>query len=66
MINSQNGKVVKIGRFNNKQFIQQAEQVYPGGVTEYDINGKILIEFTHYDGYGGLNAEFSNSSILAM
>ena len=65
-INSQNGSIVNIGHFNNTQFVQYGEQVYPGGKTEFDFNGKILIEFTHYDTFEKVLPEWRNSSFLAL
>ena len=65
-LNSQNGQIVQIGRFNDLEFIRLGEIVYPGGEIYFDINEKLRIEVTLYDGFEYINPEFGNSSLLAL
>ena len=40
--------------------------MYPGGVSEFELDGKILIEFTHFNSLEALSIHYGNTSRLAM
>ena len=66
MLNSQDGILVNIGRFDDVEITQTAQLIFPGGEASFDIDGKVTIDFSHFDGFGKVYADFTNASILAM
>ena len=40
--------------------------MYPGGVSEFELDGKILIEFTHFYSLDAFSIDYENTSRLAM
>ena len=65
-INSQNSQIVQLALFSESEIEFFKDPVFPGGDTEFDFHGKILIEFTHYDGFEETEPSYHNSSFLAM
>ena len=35
----------------------EIEPIYPGGESDFDVNGKILIEFSQLDGFAEITSE---------
>ena len=65
-LNSQNGALVKISKFDYADIIQYNEPIYPGGETSFDINGKIRIEFAHLDNNRSETSDCKDASLMAL
>ena len=66
MLNSQNGRLITTGKYNDFRIENYIQPIYPGGEPSFDINEQVLIEFSHLDGFNWWTSEFTDTTNLAL